>query len=211
MTMSEDQFITRICQLGPFADRKQAREAASATLSVLGKRLMADEAHFVGQELPLFAADRLHQHARGADFSKQEFFRMLSESEKAPLGFSIEHAEAVCRVVAEALASPTLERLQRHLPDLADLFDLPEPSTNVPEPSAHYQQGSTLADGVPGSRRPLSTARPEQIGHEHSIANSDDPHADTKLSSTRGLTQEREHHTLADGKPGSRRPLNDSH
>lgn len=72
------------------------------------------------------------------------------------------------------------------------------------------RRGNTLADGRPGGTRPLSEARPgsrhpvseaaPKDAQQHSVAE-DNPHGDTKLSSTDGLTQEREHETLAEGEP----------
>jgi hypothetical protein len=58
--------------------------------------------------------------------------------------------------------------------------------------------------------RPLSDAYPPGTGHRESIATSDDPRGETKLASSRGLTQERDERILADGKPGAdRRSLAD--
>ncbi|HLM72216.1 MAG TPA: hypothetical protein VK459_05985 [Polyangiaceae bacterium] len=59
-----------------------------------------------------------------------------------------------------------------------------------------------------GSGHPLSEARFEPA-HTHSVARSDNPHEDTKLSSSRGLTQERLEDTLAEGKPGSDKPISE--
>jgi hypothetical protein len=69
--------------------------------------------------------------------------------------------------------------------------------------------GHTLAEGRPGSRRPLAEARPP-AGQADSVARTDNPHGDTKLSSARGLTQEREKESIATGSGGSRRPLSTS-
>lgn len=65
-------------------------------------------------------------------------------------------------------------------------------------------QGHTLADGKPGSRHPLSEANPSH-GQSHSVAESANPHADTKLSSSKGTTQEREKEDLAEGKSPGRK------
>jgi hypothetical protein len=62
----------------------------------------------------------------------------------------------------------------------------------------------TLSEGKPGSRHPLSEARLDRA-QSNSVARADEPHADTKLSSARGLTQERLHETLAVGRPGPKR------
>ena len=55
----------------------------------------------------------------------------------------------------------------------------------------------TLSEGRPGSRKPVSEARPANH-QQHSVAD-DNPHDDTKVSSATGMTQEREHETLAEG------------
>jgi hypothetical protein len=47
--------------------------------------------------------------------------------------------------------------------------------------------------------------------HSHSVAANDNPHGDTKLSSSRGTTQEREHETLAEGHPSSKRSISEAH
>ena len=56
----------------------------------------------------------------------------------------------------------------------------------------------------------MSEARPE-TAHAESVARSDDPHADTRLSSSQGMTQERRGETLAEGRPGSDRPVSETH
>lgn len=53
--------------------------------------------------------------------------------------------------------------------------------------------------------------KPQHIEPQsESVAKSENPHADTKLSSSHGLTQEREHDTLAEGRPGSKHPLSEA-
>jgi hypothetical protein len=111
------------------------------------------------------------------------------------------------------LPSEVVMLLQRHLPQLAFLFELRE---TTPEPESPDQVrpserpdnrwDNTLASGRPGSRHPISDARPNRA-HAHSVARSDNPHGDTKLSSSHGFTQERENETLADGRPGPKRTL----
>jgi hypothetical protein len=63
----------------------------------------------------------------------------------------------------------------------------------------------TLAEGRPGSHRPLSEG-PGRGAQRGSIAE-DNPHADTKLSSASGARQEHRRDTLAEGRPGARIPL----
>lgn len=59
-------------------------------------------------------------------------------------------------------------------------------------------RGRTLADGAPGSGRPLHSARPEDTAHEHSVARNPDPHGDSKLAAAQGDVAKRLHRTLAE-------------
>jgi hypothetical protein len=76
--------------------------------------------------------------------------------------------------------------------------DFPEPPPHAQ--AVHASPLSTLAHGRPGSLHPIAEAAPAS-GHAHSIARNDDPHGDTKLSSSTGLTQERLRESLATGRP----------
>jgi uncharacterized protein (DUF2267 family) len=62
----------------------------------------------------------------------------------------------------------------------------------------------TLAGGRPGSSRPLADAQPP-AGQADSIATSDDPHPD-RLAAAHGPGPQDEEDTLADGRPGRKRP-----
>jgi hypothetical protein len=66
--------------------------------------------------------------------------------------------------------------------------------------------GTTLAEGRPGSRRPVAQARPERA-HSESLVSSADPYAASRLSSTEGLSPERRGRTLADARQPSERAL----
>jgi hypothetical protein len=110
----------------------------------------------------------------------------------------------------EALDDDERRSLVHHLPAaLGVLFALPEPSP----PAAHRPSSRpaghprTVAEGHTGSNRPLSESAPERA-HAHSVAKNPNPHADTKVSSSEGPTQEREDETLASGRP-ARRPLSE--
>jgi hypothetical protein len=79
----------------------------------------------------------------------------------------------------------------------------PEAMRTVPMRKATPPSDNTLAAGRPGSKKPVADSATR--GHQHSVVHSDDPHAESRLSSTRGET--RSGRTLADGKPGSERPV----
>ena len=203
MSQEFSELVDDILAAGPFADRSQAEGAVRATLTTLRQRLLDDESRLLEVELPEECADLLHEGHYEFDFDLAEFYRRVSAHEHMATGRGLEHSQIVCRTIARRLPASTLQRLRRHLPDFAELFQPPEPVWRPPlpeHPGRSDPPRRNLSEGRPGSQHPLSSARP-QPGHSHSVAVSDDPHADTKLSSSRGLTQEREGETLADGKP----------
>ncbi len=58
---------------------------------------------------------------------------------------------------------------------------------------------ATVASSRPGSTHPLSESAPP-AGHTHSVARNPSPHEETKLSASKGLTQERFDETLGTGR-----------
>jgi hypothetical protein len=126
-----------------------------------------------------------------------------------PRGKALELSQMTCRFLAEELDEAALAHVQNWLPgDVLALFDRTAPLPDLP-PRRHHppRRDQTLASGRSGSRHPVSEAVP---GHRESVAASPEPHADTKLSSSRGTSTERGGDTLATGRSGSRRPLSES-
>jgi hypothetical protein len=101
--------------------------------------------------------------------------------------------------------------VKRELPDHLGELLLELPTALSPHVVHHDGHARTLAQGRPGSARPLSEAAPGSTHPLHSdkprtaqsgsVARAHNPHGDTKISSAQGSTQEREHETLAEGKP----------
>lgn len=86
----------------------------------------------------------------------------------------MEHAQAVFQGIGEAPPEVERQRLQKHLPDWADLFaprEFGSPSLRPVHAAAPPElgHGATLATGRPGSRLPLSEAPPE-TAHAESVA-----------------------------------------
>jgi uncharacterized protein (DUF2267 family) len=89
---------------------------------------------------------------------------------------------SVCRVLAEELSEEALRAVTAALPPATAALFVP----------------SSPAVSRTMRRRPQSGSVREP-----------NPHGDTKLSSAPGTTQEREHETLAEGRPGPRHRLSD--
>lgn len=209
MNFSSDRdILRRLHELGPFPDDGAALSALHATLQGVGGGLTEGERRAVAESLPPDCA-RVLLGARTNGCSKSsDLFLAVSVREKIALARAVEHAEIACRALGEILSPTARDRLRHALPEIAELFE-PHAQEAVPvHPQLSLAGGpNDLAEGRPGGSRRLSCASPAELAHRHSIARSDDPHAETKLSSACGLTQEREERTLAAGRLGSRRPL----
>jgi uncharacterized protein (DUF2267 family) len=213
--MNEDTLLERLIELAPFGDRDEARRAFDSTLQAMRRGLNEDEADWLAVALGPNLAGALLRDTYSGELTVDELYRWTKRYSKTRKSVAVEQVQVVCRALAELLQPPELERLKRHLPRIAPLLEVPAaadppsaPRHRRPEPPDH-----TLAGGKPGSSRPLSEAGPSERAissaipdraHTHSIARSDDPHGDTKLSSARGFTQEREGRSLARHGTGGR-------
>ena len=219
MPIDEQTLIQHLQSLAPFVDASQARRAFDATLEALRSGLTDDEADWIAIDLGPELAAPLQRQRHAGELTLNQFHQRVGRCAKLERNAAKEQAQVVCRALAELLPQPTVQRLKKHLPALAALFSgaqLPRP-VEGPYTIRRAEPGSdhTLAGGRAGSDRPLSEggepSAPASSGagattaHEQSIAVSPDPHADTKLSSTRGLTQEREGHSLATAGRGARK------
>lgn len=212
---SNSEIVALVEARGPFESHGQAEAAVRATLLALKAALHPEEWAELASELPA----QPDGEAGGSSEAPPtvtcvgEFYAHVAKAEAVPVARALEHAQIVCGVLAEAALSPTtITRLQKHAPYLAALFEGRVPPA-APSPPVHINStpAHDLAEGRPGAHHPIATSNPESLAHRHSIASSDDPHADTRLSSSHGTTQEREGRTLASGRPGSQRRLADSH
>lgn len=211
---SNSEIVASVAAHGPFDSEHQAETAVRATLCALQAALHPEEWAELASELPPQAETGSSPAAGPPSVtSVGEFYAHVAEIEALPVARALEHAQIVCGVLAEAVLSPaTVTRLQKHAPYLADLFERRLPPA-APPPPIHPDTAPAhdLAGGRPGAHHSIATGNPENLAHRHSIASSDDPHADTRLSSSHGTTQEREGRTLANGRPGARRRIADSH
>ncbi len=146
----------------------------------------------------------------------QELYQEVARREKVDIGFGMEHAQAACSALAEVIEPSALKMIKTHgAESIAELLTPRRefrPSKSPVSPRHHPDpegRGRTLAAGRPGSRHPVSEA--EHAGaHTQSVSRNKNPHRDTKISSTTGSAAERHHRTLAEGNPGSRRPLSET-
>jgi len=185
---------------GGFDDEAAARKAACATLAVLGSRLTEDEASSLASQLPSELARIVDEEGYDTDFDAAELYERVRRRTGAPPGLAREQTDVVLRVLGAILDERELARLARVLPEpIVRGLRGPEASYVPPHRGTAPPPRRTLAEGRPGGTHPIAEAAPPP-GQMHSVAANDDPHAETKLSSSRGLTQERLADTLATGR-----------
>jgi uncharacterized protein (DUF2267 family) len=218
MAIREETVLGQLLERAPFATASEARSALQATLRALRGGLTDDEAQALAQDIDAPWAAPLGEGCYEGDLTVEEFYRLVALHEQRRLSVGAEHAQIVCRVLGALLSAGALRRLSQHVPLLAREFKA-APAPQMIQCAEHLRSAAapehTLAAGRPGSSRPLSDARPDpgqtlsegraERAHAHSVARSDDPHGDTKLSSARGLTQEREGESLARSQRSVRR------
>ena len=213
--MRYEDFVAEVALRGGFEDTGAAERAIAVVARVLGERLLPEEKLAMAAALPDPVAHRLLEARYERDFDVTELYDRVARGTALRHGFGIEHTQTVCQVLGEQLPEDVRLRFARTLPaEIHVLFTprargpvLPRPVHGRPdvEPGA----GTTLASGRPGSRHAVGDTQADPA-HSQSVARSDNPHGETKVSSARGTTQERLRETLAEGRPGPRDPVSDT-
>lgn len=185
---------------GGIGDYGSARKMIGATLAVIGSRLTDDEAGKLASKLSPELARVVEQEDYDSEFDAAELYERVRRRTGAPPGLAREQTDVVLRALGELLDTTELGRLARVLPEpIVRGLCGREESVVPPYRAAAPPPRRNLAEGRPGSTHPIAEAAPPS-GHLHSVAANAEPHAETKLSSSHGLTQERLDETLATGR-----------
>jgi uncharacterized protein (DUF2267 family) len=208
--MQFEPFVDAVGQRTGLAE-EEAICAIRATLAALRTTLVDDEVQALATGLPVELVEDLERGAFESDVhSREELASRVATIEGTDARVAIEHATAVCAILALAADEPARRWIELHVsPALAALLR-PPVREGLPTDTEHVvARGSdrpTLATGRQGSTRAMSDSAPPP-GHSASVACSDDPHGETKLSSAGALRQDRLGDTVARGRPGSGRPM----
>jgi len=193
--------------------RGEALEKATrATVEVLGELIGPARRTSLAEKLPGPLAQALEARAHAPCPDREAFVSRVAASEHVPPGRAVEHATAVLEAFGAELDEDARAVLWAELPEGVREWTEPR-REGAPALYRHHPRGSAtlghrLADARPGSAHPVNESAPAR-GQSGSVAASDDPHGDTKLSEAEGTTQERDHDTLAEGEPESR-PISES-
>lgn len=208
-----DDWLDGLATEPPFAARSDAELTLRETIARLSAWLAPELRNRIAGELPRELAEALLEPAPG-ESTKSVLLEAVRPWAGGNTGRALEQVEVVCDALATNLSPETRAHLELALPEelrllLTQRAPLPAPSPHRDRtPHVEPGTGHTLSTGRPGSRHPVADAT--QVGHRESIARSDDPHAEEKLSSSRGLSSERAGRTLSTGVQGSTHPLAES-
>ncbi len=210
--MVDDPLLRTMLRKGGLGDTNEAEKATRAVLAALRGALPDEDAEALAAALGEPYARILREGAYERPLDLGELRDRVATATGMYPGRVIEQIQLLCRALREVLPEEAVTRLRPRLPEALrpELDEPAEPhAPAVAERRGHLEapgEGHTLATGRPGSRHPLSEAAPV-TGHSQSVARSDDPHGDTKLSGAHGFTQERLHESLATGHPGPEHTL----
>ncbi len=206
-TFDQGRF-TRLVRERGLGDDSHARRAILATLQAFGARIPAPEREALARALPLELAGAVSAERYRGEGCADDLYAAVARTERTQEGFGREHVQIVMGALGEELSAELDRRVERALsPSLAELLrGSPRPDSEPPPyAQAHHH---SLATGKPGSVHPISDSPPR--GAQTESIGAKNPHGDTKLSSSDGETQEREHESLATAEPRTDREIAES-
>jgi uncharacterized protein (DUF2267 family) len=208
MTVGHTRLIDEVMWRSGLGDAAVAETAVATVLEALGCLLPPADARFLAGALPPAFARAMAAADRHAFRDPSALYARFSVSEDIDLGVAMEHANATCGALADALDAESRLLLARRLPpEWAALFaPVPRAPARDAAPGTVPGHGHTLATGRPGSRRPLAESAPP-AAQSDSVVTEDNPHGADKLSSaseTAGPSP------IATARPGAEEPLADA-
>lgn len=211
MSTGLDAFIDDVGARAGHPERGPIEQGTRAALEALGSALGG---------VPPALHDAIPEALRGVlaagdgrpETTPEALYEQVAASTGLRVGSALEIVQSAVAELGARLAEPARAQLRGLLPDAwAALVLDPRPVGRAPvkgSSTADLGAGRTLATGRPGSGRSLADSAPA-AAHAHSVAATDEPHGDRRLSAARPGPQ-RSEGTLAKGHPGSDHPVSDS-
>lgn len=175
-------------------------------LRAFAESLTRSEAERLARELPEPASRWLMEVEHGDTCSPDELYRRVQRRAHVEMGIAVEWVPVAVAAMARELSPSTQHWLEGHLGEAwSPLLNVRGrsflPSKRGPV-AREADPPRTLAEGRPGSARPLSESRPRP--QPDSVAE-DNPYGDTKLSSAdHGYSE-----PLSSSNPRSKHPLSE--
>ncbi len=192
--MEYSRFLEHLSTRAGLSERAAAEAAAQAVVRNLAEILTRAEAERLADELPDELAATVRKAEHGHPLELPELVQRIRASTQVRTAVARELLTAAGMTLAEAVPEHVLGAVREGLPKAIGELLCPPPEFEVPVGRLEHRH-RTLAEGAAGGTHPLYAARPDRT-QSHSVV-AENPHGDTKLSSARGLTQEREEEDLA--------------
>jgi len=186
MRLSVDDFLSQVATQVPL-DPETTRAVSRAVLGAIGRSLSRPARELLDEEL-----DPVLGRWLGIDTGRPLGDKLAAFGLRE--GRATEVIASVCRVLALELSNEALAWMRRELP--AELAQMMVPPT-IGGMRSTRRHPRHLAEAHPGEHGVAEAAPPDR---QHETITAPNPHADSKLSSAHGMTQEREHETLAEGR-----------
>lgn len=183
---------------------RQATHALAVTLATVCSCLDGSTRRALVQGLGPLLVRGVDFDAPPRELEAAAFYARVATLAHLPLGRAVEATQAALEALACLGSDELLTRVRKQLhPSVAERMVQPERDAEAPahvrhHPPAEHKRGPTLSTGRPGAAHPLAESGRE-LAHSQSVVASKEPHGDTKLSSARGITQEQDDRTLAEG------------
>jgi uncharacterized protein (DUF2267 family) len=209
--MGYPELIDAVQDHAGLASRSDAEATTAAVFGALAERVLPGDRRAVKALVPEELRSAFDVERKSDETGVDAIVQEVAVVEGIAPGFGREHLVVVGAAAASALHPDAITALRTHLPDeLAALFRETTPRrVTRPTPHSSPLAGRRISEAHDGSRhvaearlgsaRPISEAK-DDPAQTDSVARSDDPHADTKLSGAKGMTQTREHESLSEGK-----------
>ncbi len=198
-----------VAELAGIQSNAHARAALLSVLDGLGAMVPHARRAAVIAELPLRLAEALARRDYDRALGRPWLLDVVAQQEHVRTGSAIEHVQSVLSVLRDRVDPDHFRVFVAELPPAVAALVPPQRTSTTPPPPGRPAHGHAhhLADGRPGFAHAIAESAPPTRAQSHSVAASDAPHADTKLSGAPGLTQQREHTSLAEAHPGPARTL----
>jgi uncharacterized protein (DUF2267 family) len=200
--MDDKELTLLVKSDGGLRTAAEARRALEATLGALGCAMDRDDVRATSKALPATLARVLERGPMTAVSDAPGLYAEVERRERVALGFAVEHAQVVLRVLAHELDAELVVRLRKRLPpDIAVLLRPNVPSAEPPphvhaHPAHRPAEPQTLARARPGNSEPIADTRHE-LAHAESVVRSQAPHADRMVETAHSTRPGREDDTLA--------------
>jgi uncharacterized protein (DUF2267 family) len=115
--MRYDQFVQKVQEYAGLENKEEAVKVIKATLETMSERMPRTHREHLAAQLPGEMKDLLPKHQHMKYLLLEEFYRRIADRADISFHHAVKYAEAVARVIREAVAPGELEDILSVFPD----------------------------------------------------------------------------------------------